>query len=255
MRLKYLGAGVLALSIALGSGVVAGPAIAADDKADADKASTETADADKGSSNEIVHRVFDNKHLEKVEAGKELVYKFKRSASNPELLGQEFSDDITLKVKAAKPDGGRDVDLQIYTGDRARDLQQMPDRLHNPVFLVYFNQAVNTFGMLSGGKPPYLTRLFSNGFKDKAKMEPVKVTYNGKEIDAYRIEMKPYLGDSSVPKMQGWENAEYVITMSDEVPGEVVDLRSIYTNKYDKKDLRLVERITLDGVSGLDEAK
>jgi hypothetical protein len=189
-----------------------------------------------------------------VEQGKTIDYKFKRTVSNPELLGQPFSDDITLKVVAEKPTGKKDVDLQIYTGERARDLQQMPDLTINPVFLVYFNQAVNSFSQLAGGQQPYLTRVFSLGFKDKAKVEPIKVDYKGKKIDAYRISMAPYLGDQNESKMQGWEGAEYVLVVSDQVPGEIIDLIAKYKNKY-PGDLQLVERITLDGATGLEDIK
>jgi hypothetical protein len=198
--------------------------------------------------------IFDHKHLSNVEQGKQIGYKFNRTVSNAQLLGQTFTDDITLKVVGAKPTGERDVDLQIYTGERARDLQKLPGLTINPVFLVYFNQAVNTFSMIAGGQQPYLTRLFSNGFKDKAKVEPVKVEYNGKKIDAYRVSMAPYVGDPSEAKMQGWEGAEYVLVLSDQVPGEIVDLIAKYKNKY-PGDLRLVERITLDGVSGVEDVK
>lgn len=242
MRLSTVWGAPLALVVAFGSSMAA--AAAADDKAGADK----------GNKPDPVYMIFKQKHLENVDPGKEIVYKFNRSVSNPELLGQPFSDDITLKVKAAKPDGGRDVDLQIYTGDRARDLQQMPDRLHNPLFLVYFNQAVNSFSMLAGGQRPYLTRVFSTAFKEKAKVEPVKVEYKGKKIDAYRISLAPYVGDRNESKMQGWEGAEFVLVVSDQVPGDVVDLIAKYKNKY-PGDLHLVERITLDGVTGLEEVK
>jgi hypothetical protein len=54
--------------------------------------------------------------------------------------------------------------------------------------------------------------------------------------------------------MQGWEGAEYVLVVSEQVPGEIVDLIAKYKNKY-PGDLRLVERITLNGVSGVEEAK
>jgi hypothetical protein len=233
MRLSMVWRAPLALVIALGSGMAVAAA---------------------GDAPNAVDMIFEHKHLANVDAGKELVYHFKRTVSNPELLGQPFSDNITLKVNASKPDGSKDVDLRIYTGDRARDPQQMPDRLHNPLFLVYFDQAVNSFSMLSGGKPPYLTRIFSLGFKDKAKVEPIKVDYNGKKVDAYRISMAPYVGDPNASKMQGWEGAEYVVVVSDQVPGQIVDLVANYKNKY-PGDLHLVERITLDGVSGLEDVK
>ena len=198
--------------------------------------------------------IFDHKHLSNVDPGKEVAYKFHRTVSNPQVLGLPFSDDITLKVVAAKPTGEKDVDLQIYTGERARDLQKLPNLTINPVFLVYFNQAVNSFSMLAGGQRPYLTRLFSNGFKEKAKVEPVKVDYKGQKIDAWRVSTVPYAGDPQEAKMEGWEGAEYVLVLSNQVPGEIVDLIAKYKNKY-PGDLRLTERITLDGVTGLEDVK
>ncbi len=256
MRHSFVWSALLALAVAFGSSATV--AVAADEEKPAaadkgDKAEMAKSD-EKVDKTSAVYMVFDQNHLANLEPGKEIVYKFNRAVSNPDLLGQAFSDDITLKVTAAKPDGGKDVDLQIYTGDRARDLQQMPDRLHNPVFLVYFNQAVNTYSQLAGGKSPYLTRVFSTGFKDKAKVEPIKVEYDGKQIDAYRIKMKPYLGDQNEAKMQGWEGAEYTLVLSDQVPGDVVDLISRYKNKY-PGGLDMVERITLDGASGLEDIK
>ena len=242
MRLSTVWGALSALVVAFSFSVAVA---ATDDKA--------TADA-KGDKPDPVDMIFERNHLANIDPGKELVYKFKRTVTNPELLGQPFSDDITLKVNAAKPEGGRDVDLQIYTGDRARDLQRMPDRLHNPLFIVYFNQAVNSFSQLAGGQRPYLTRAFSMGFKEKSKVEPVKVDYKGKKIDAYRISMTPYAGDPNESKMQGWEGAEYIVVVSKEVPGEIIDLIAKYKNKY-PGDLQLVERITLDGVTGLEDAK
>jgi hypothetical protein len=234
MRLSAVWGAPLALVVALGSGMAAA-AVAADPPKATDI-------------------VFEHKHLSNVEQGKEILYKFNRTVSNPEMLGQSFTDDIKLKVTAVKEEGKKDVDLQIYTGERARDLQQLPNISINPLFLVYFSQAVNSFSQLAGGQRPYLTRLFSLGFKDNAKVEPVKVDYQGKKIDAYRISMAPYKGDQHEAKMQGWEGAEYVVVVSDEVPGEVVDLIAKYDNKY-TKNMRLVERYTLDGVTGLEDAK
>jgi len=242
MRFIGLRAAPLALMIAFGSSV----AFAAPD----DKAAS---DAPKEPS-QATNIVFNHKHLSNLQTGNEVVYHFNRSVSNAELLGEAFTDDITMKVTGVKDDGGRDVDLQIYSGDRARDLQRMPDRKSNPVFLVYFNQAVNSFSMLAGGQRNYLTRAFSMGFQDKAKVEPIKIDYKGKKVDAYRISMTPYVGDQNETKMQGWEGAEYILVVSDAVPGQVVDLISKYTNKY-PGDLKLVERITLDGVTGLEEVK
>ena len=110
------------------------------------------------------------------------------------MLGTGFSDDITLKVTGDKPDNNKDLLLQIYTGDRARDPQKLEKFSINPVFAVFFSQAVNTFNQLAGGQVNYLQKSFSDGWL-KAKVEPIKVDYNGKKIDAYRISMTPFVGD------------------------------------------------------------
>jgi len=203
-----------------------------------------------------VNMIFEHNHLSNVEQGKEVDYKFNRTATDPKLLGQPFSDTITLKVVGAKPTGEKDVDLQIYSGERARELQKLPGLTINPVFIVYFDQAASSFGNLAGGKLPYLRNAFSLALRDKTKVEPIKVDYKGKQIDAYRITMSPYVDDEHAPKMQGWEGAQYVLILSDEVPGEIVDLVSTYKNKFKGNEkLKLVERITLDGVTGLEGAK
>jgi hypothetical protein len=239
MRLSRTWGAPMALVVTLWSGM----AVAATD----DKAPV----ANTGGPN-AVDIIFNHKHLANVEAGQELVYKFNRSVSDPTLLGQSFQDDVTLKVTDTKPSGQKDVDLQIYTGDRARDLQKLPDIDVNPVFQVYFAQGTNTYSMLSGGKTPYLTRAFSLAFKDKAKVEPVKVDYKGKKVDAYRIDMAPYHDDQNAPKMQGWEDARYVMVVSDQVPGQIVELSADYKNNY-PGGLHMMEHYTLDGATPLED--
>lgn len=233
--MRFFGLGSANILAALVLGLVGGSAFAAD----APKATD---------------LIFEKKHLEKLGKDATVDYKFNRIASDPKILGMGFSDDITFKIVADKPEGRKDIDLQIYTGERARDLQKMENMAINPVFAVYFAQGVSTFNKLAGGQVNYLQKSFTDGWA-KATVEPVKVTYKGKPIDAYHISMTPYKGDKYESKMQGWEDARYDLILSDEVPGEIVDLNATYHNRYPPATLRLSERITLDGVTGLEEAK
>lgn len=194
--------------------------------------------------------IHDHKHLANLKQGEVVTYHFKRTTSNPKILGESFADDVTLKVTAEKAEGSREIDMQIYSGDRARELQRMPGRMTNPIFLVYFNQVLSTYGRLSGGNGPYLWRVFAAALEKDAKMEPVKFDYEGKQVDGYRIAVVPYAKDDRAAKMEGWENANFDIVVSDNVPGQVVQLVSTYANKHDDK-LKLEERYTLDGVEGL----
>jgi len=195
--------------------------------------------------------IHDHKHLANVKQGKVLTYHFKRSASQPKVLGESFTDDITITVTAERPAGEKDVDMQIYSGDRARELQRMQARTANPIFLVYFNQALSTYGRLAGGKSAYLWRAFSAALEKNATVVPVKFDYEGKPVNGYRIVVVPYAKDDKVAKMEGWEDAKFEIVVSDAVPGEVARMVSFYENKHDKS-LKLEERYTLGGVEGLE---
>ena len=240
--MRFYGLGVAIAVAALAIGFQAVSVKAADDPKPADAA---------GSGPNATDLIFEHKHLAKVGAGKQIDYKFDRQVSDPKILGQAFSDDITLKVVADKEEGKKDLELQIYKGDRARDLQKLEKFSINPVFAVYFSQAVSTFNQLAGGQSNYLQRSFSDGWA-KAKVEPIEVDYNGKKIKAYRITMTPFVGDKYESKMQGWEGAKYQVVVSDEVPGEIVDLYAKYHNRYPPALLNMSERYTLAGVTGVE---
>ena len=49
--------------------------------------------------------LFEKKHLTNVEPGTELVYRFQRTVSKPEILGEAFSDDIKVDVRKAAANG------------------------------------------------------------------------------------------------------------------------------------------------------
>jgi hypothetical protein len=240
--MRFYGLGVAIAVATLAIGFHAPSVKAADDPKPADAAA---------SGPKATDLIFESKHLAKSGPGTQIVYKFNRVVSDPKTLGQAFSDDVALKVVADKEGSKKDLELQIYTGDRARDLQKLNDFSINPVFAVYFSQAVNTFSQLAGGQINYLQRSFSDGWA-KAKVEPIEVDYNGKKIKAHRISMTPFVGDKFESKMQGWEGAKYQVVVSDEVPGEIVDLYAKYHNRYPPALLNMSERYTLAGVTGVE---
>ena len=139
---------VVAVALVLGSHVVS--------------AADEPKPVDTTSQPKATDLIFERKHLDEGRGrqGDQLQVQ-PDSRATEKVLGIGFSDTITLKVTADKDDGKKDLDLQIYTGDRARDLQKLEKFSINPVFAVFFAQAVNTFHQLAGGQVNYLqTSLF-----------------------------------------------------------------------------------------------
>jgi hypothetical protein len=224
----------LSLATSIGMTVAAGAA---------DKAQAAPAPENQPS---VQNMIFEHKLLSNVGQGAALDYRFNRIVSDAQLLGEPFTDDITVKVIDAKPTGEKDVDLQIYTGQRARDPQRILSTSVNPVFVVYFDLAMSSLTQLTGGKYGYLKTVFTHGFKDKSKIEPIKLEYKGKTIDAYRIVMTPYVGDPKAGTMQGYDGTTFTMVVSDQVPGEVVQLVSVYQSSVPAAP-KLEERITIDG--------
>jgi hypothetical protein len=191
--------------------------------------------------------LFNRPHISSVAAGTVLDYKFVRKPSNEKTLGAGFSDDITLKIDSDGAPGKKNVVLQIYSGDRARDPQRIEGMDGNPLLIVYLDSAVSHFRQLAGGDSAYLKGMFSRYLADGATIAPVKILYNGQEVSGYQITATPYANDPARAKMRGFENATFKIALSDKIPGYLAQMVSDYTST-DKTAPSLVETTTLVGV-------
>jgi hypothetical protein len=193
-----------------------------------------------------VEILFDRKHLSNVSAGTELVYRFQRTVSAVDLLGQPFSDDIKIEVKKVADNGAREVVVKVYTGDRARDPQIIDDLTGNPVLVVFLDRAIASYMSVAGGKVAYLKDKFRTAMRERATIEPVKVKLGGKTVDAQRVSITPYTGDLNAQKMRGYEISRFSFVVSEDVPGQFVELLATYENTA-KESPRFEERTLMAG--------
>jgi hypothetical protein len=194
--------------------------------------------------------LFERPHIASVAAGTELVYKFVRKPSDEKMLGAGFTDNITVKIESDGAPGKKNVVVQMYSGDRAREPERITDMDGNPMLVVYLDGAVSHFRQLAGGDAAYLKGRFSKYLGNNATIEPVKITYKGEEVDGYRVTATPYANDPARAKMNGFEDATFTISLSAKIPGYFAQMVSEYTNT-DKKSPTLEETTTLDGVGGV----
>jgi hypothetical protein len=194
--------------------------------------------------------LFNRPHIASVAAGTVLDYKFVRKPSNEQLLGTGFTDDITVKIESDGAAGKKNVLVQMYTGDRAREPQRITDMDGNPMLVVFLDGAVSHFRQLAGGDSAYLKNTFSKYLADGATIAPVKILYKGQEVDGYQVTATPYANDPARGKMNGFENATFKIALSDKIPGYFAQMVSDYTST-DKSAPSLLETTTLDGVGAV----
>lgn len=192
--------------------------------------------------------LFEAKHIASLEKGVELVYHFERKPSDVTMLGEAFKDDIKLKIADTKPTGTKNIELQIYSGERARDLQIINDLTINPLFVVGLDLAVASFRTVGGGDRAYLKNAFSKQLTGEgAKVEPVMIDYKGAPVEGYRITITPYANDPAKSKMRGYEGSSFSIVVSDKIPGHFAKMVANFTNSA-KNVGTLEETHTLDGV-------
>ena len=190
--------------------------------------------------------LFERKHLANVDAGADLDYRFQRTVSHPEILGQPFSDDIHVQVKKVGTDGTRDVVIKVFSGERAREPQPIEGLTGNPILVVFLDRAVSSFLAVAGGKVPYLKDRFRTALRERATVEPVKVLLGDKTVEAHRVTVIPYAGDLNASKMRGFENSRFSFVVSEAVPGQFVELLATYENT-EKVAPRLEERTLMIG--------
>jgi hypothetical protein len=191
--------------------------------------------------------LFERPHIASVAPGTNLVYKFDRKPSNPKVLGEAFSDNITVTVESDGAPGKKNLKIQMYSGDRAREPQEITDMDGNPMLIVYLDNAVSHFRLLAGGDPSYLKGTFRQSLAQDAKIAPVKIDYKGQSVDGYRVSLSPFANDPNRSKMNGFEGSTFSIALSDKIPGYFAKMISEYTNT-DKNSPSLEETTTLEGV-------
>src|SRR5262245_48048509 len=85
----------------------------------------------------VVKALFESRHLDQINKGSEVTYRFERKVSDPKLLGEGFEDDIKVGVAKVGAQGEREVVFKVFTGDKARDPSNWPDLTINPIFIWY----------------------------------------------------------------------------------------------------------------------
>jgi len=197
-----------------------------------------------GAADNAAEILFQRKHLELLKKGSEVAYRFQRTVSDTKLLGEPFSDDIKIGVTNVKPDETRDLEVKIFTGDRARDPAVFPDLTGNPLLIFYLDRTATNMSQLAGGERNFFKGKMRAALGDKATVEAVKVDVGGKSVDGYKVTVAPFVGDRNAAKMQGFDNARFAITVSDAAPGYLVDMVATYESSV-KEAPRLEERISL----------
>jgi hypothetical protein len=151
-------------------------------------------------------------------------------------------------VKSVAASGSRDIDLRIFTGERAREVNAIADLTGNPVLVIFLDRAVGNMVRLTGGTAPYFKDRIRTSLRDKATSEVAKAEFEGKMLDATRIIVRPFVDDASAGRMLGYEGSQFEFLVAEGAPGMLLDMTSKFVSTLPDAP-KLEERIFLKSSS------
>lgn len=169
-------------------------------------------------------KVFLDDHLRSVGKSGVLRYLFKQAGT----LEKNFDDTVVLTIKPSGRDA-RTVEVAYLTGERKVVLPAIEDAKANPVILFFLEQDVREMHRRLGGSESYFRRRIRLAFAEGAEVRSAPVVVDGKQIAATEVAIRPFVDDPMKAKLGPFERKTYLFTLSDQVPGGVVRLRSLVT--------------------------
>ena len=167
--------------------------------------------------------LFETDHLKKITKPEKLHYSFVKSGT----LEQSFQDDVEISIDKIMPDGSKNVTVEILSGPNKKNYPPVPEARSNPVLLYFLERDISEMQRLTGGKPPYFRKRIRIALADHAVVHPVKFVFDGKEVDGQEIKITPYADDELKQRFGKHVDKYYLFTLSDKIPGEVYQLRSV----------------------------
>lgn len=183
--------------------------------------------------------LFLSDHLADIRQPTVLRYDFRKSGT----LEEGFVDTVDVNVGAPKANGGKDVRLRYFTGNRARQFPSVPDAKGNPILLLFLQRDVSEMQRLTEGNWRYFQRVIKQALADAAQVKPVEFEFRGQPVQGTEIRITPYLNDTHA-ELDQFKAKYYVFTLSEAIPGHIYQLRAVTPDKPGGKSVLMEETLT-----------
>jgi hypothetical protein len=171
--------------------------------------------------------LFDAEYLVPLGAPSRLLYGYSSKTADPALFGQDFDDEVTLRLTATAEGGGqKDVLVDMFTGERQRVLGPLTRVGGNPIIMMFLERDVSQMNLHIGGAAVYFRNVIRMAFRDKARLEPASFTWDGRAVTGTKITIQPFLADPNGQRMQLFRTKTYAFIVSDAVPGGIYQMHS-----------------------------
>ncbi|HSD59322.1 MAG TPA: hypothetical protein VLC55_00515 [Burkholderiales bacterium] len=173
--------------------------------------------------------LFMTDHLQGVQAPATLRYTIRHGGS----MEQGFDDTAEVKVSRGKDKNAKSVSARFLSGERTLELPAVESAGgENPVLIYFLERDIREMKRLTGAKNQiYFQKRIRLALAENARVRPVTVTLDGREISATEIRISPYVDDPNKDKFEKYTGKYYVFTLSDAVPGHIYRAHSVIPDK------------------------
>ena len=166
--------------------------------------------------------LFLSDHLSNVPKAMQIRYAYSKTGT----LDPVSDGAVNLSVTAMPQGPGRHTHVDFLSGARKFDLPDIDDATANPVILFFLEREVREMHRLTGGSINYYRKRIRMALAEGAQVEAVTRDLGPRRVAATEIRIAPYRNDPARSRYEKFAEKTYVFTLSDDVPGKVVELRS-----------------------------
>ncbi|HET9642800.1 MAG TPA: hypothetical protein VFP68_05480 [Burkholderiaceae bacterium] len=181
--------------------------------------------------------LFVQPHLSNIEPPRTLHYRYVRTTPRG-----RTEDDVTLSFTESGPHQCCSVHGQYLSGAQALNLPDMAEARSNPVLLYFLEHQVRQLQQRTGGNAAHFRRIARMSIAESATITPGSIQWQGKEVAARTVRVKPYVNDPYRQRFAAEAGTEYSFVLADAVPGAVYQLRAAVTDPRAARE----EVLTLD---------
>ena len=129
-------------------------------------------------------------------------------------------------VRPRSAAGAQSVKVEYLSDARKLELPDIDAANANPVILFFLEREVREMHRLTGGSINYYRKRIRMALAEGGSVEAVTRNIGSRRIAATEIHIAPYRNDPARSRYEKFAEKTYVFTLSDDVPGKVVELRS-----------------------------
>ncbi|MCF8191962.1 MAG: hypothetical protein K9J04_03765 [Burkholderiales bacterium] len=168
--------------------------------------------------------VFLDEHLSNIKSSTTLNYAFVKQGNMEKGFTDSVEEALSIDAK------GKTVKARFLSGLNSKDFPPIEGALSNPVILHFLERDLDEMKRLTTGQPNYFRKRIRLALAEGPEIKPVKVSWNGKMVDARSVSVEPYMTDPNVhdpsrAAYKRYRGKRYTFILSDAVPGKVVEMR------------------------------